>query len=241
MKQLFAPMRGMLPDGRVLTITPRRLAKGYILRRKKNELQLTVPYGCAIDGLMDKFNELLARFDAKYPTVSVQRYTIGQIIKCHDVEIELYSQSTRPQHVIIGEGIPHSRLGIGTSIDLSDPATEQFLSSVICKLAYRLAPKLILPYAVQVAERVGVKPFQWRIGRGLRTLGTCSAQRVITLSCALVFLPLELREYIICHELAHLTEMNHSPRFHALCNNYLNGREQHLITTLRHHQWPILR
>lgn len=241
MKPLCAPVRGLLPDGRVLTVTPHRHARTLVLRRKKNELQLTVPYGYPSDGLIDKILDLVARFDAKYPPQQHQRYFIGQLISCHDVDIELYSQSARPSHVIIGEGIPHSRLGIGSALDLADAATEQFVSSVLCRLACKLAPRLLLPHAAQVAARVGVSPASWRIGRGLRTLGTCSAQRVITLSCALVFLPLELREYIICHELAHLTEMNHSARFHALCNSYLRGKEKPLMDALKRHEWPIVR
>lgn len=241
MKPLCAPVRGLLPDGRVLTVTPRRQARTLVLRRKKNELQLTVPYGYPADNLADKILDLVARFDAKYPPAARQRYFIGQVISCHGIDIELYSQSTHPSHVIIGEGIPHSRLGIGSALSLDDAATEQFVSSVLCRLAYKLAPRFLLPYATQVAARVGVSPRSWRIGRGLRTLGTCSAHGVITLSCALVFLPVELREYIICHELAHLTEMNHSPRFHALCNSYLRGKEKPLMDALKHHEWPILR
>jgi hypothetical protein len=56
-----------------------------------------------------------------------------------------------------------------------------------------------------------------------------------------VFLPQELRDLIILHELAHLSEMNHSPRFHALLDTYLDGREALLRNLLRNYAWPILR
>ena len=57
----------------------------------------------------------------------------------------------------------------------------------------------------------------------------------------LVFLPTHLRDYIIYHELAHLSEMNHSPRFHALCDAYCRGNESRYIRELNSFRWPVLR
>lgn len=43
--------------------------------------------------------------------------------------------------------------------------------------------------------------------------GSCSAKRNINLNWHLIFLPRALVDYLIIHELMHLREMNHSPRF----------------------------
>lgn len=43
--------------------------------------------------------------------------------------------------------------------------------------------------------------------------GSCTAQRKITLSTKLLLMPLQVIDYVIIHELAHLKEMNHSPKF----------------------------
>ena len=56
-----------------------------------------------------------------------------------------------------------------------------------------------------------------------------------------MFLPEPLVRYIICHELAHLTHMNHSPEFHALVNTYTNGQEKVLEQQLKRFVWPIVR
>jgi predicted metal-dependent hydrolase len=56
-----------------------------------------------------------------------------------------------------------------------------------------------------------------------------------------MFLPEHLIRYIICHELAHLTHMNHSPEFHALCNQYCDGQEKQLEQQLRQFRFPILK
>ena len=54
--------------------------------------------------------------------------------------------------------------------------------------------------------------------------GSCSFNGTISLNWRLIQLPADVRDYIIVHELMHLRELNHSPRFWAevekVCPNY---------------------
>ena len=46
--------------------------------------------------------------------------------------------------------------------------------------------------------------------------GSCSGKGNINLNYKIIFLPKDLQDYIIVHELCHLKEMNHSKRFWSL-------------------------
>ncbi|MDE7091919.1 MAG: M48 family metallopeptidase [Muribaculaceae bacterium] len=133
------------------------------------------------------------------------------------------------------------KIMVSNGADFSDDDFTRRVNGLICRIAQNLAPKILIPIAVEVSERLGVVPAKWMISHGHRTLGFCNPRREIALSYMVMFLPRELKEYIICHELAHLTEMNHSDRFHRLCNRYCEGRENELSRKVKLYRWPIIR
>lgn len=55
-----------------------------------------------------------------------------------------------------------------------------------------------------------------RLRRMRRRWGSCSRTGRVTLNVDLVKLPLELVDYVIAHELCHLSEFNHGPKFYRL-------------------------
>ncbi|QCE35049.1 M48 family metallopeptidase [Acetobacteraceae bacterium] len=55
--------------------------------------------------------------------------------------------------------------------------------------------------------------------------GSCNTQRAIMLNWRLILAPKAVQEYVIIHELSHLTHFNHSPDFWALVENFCpNGK-----------------
>lgn len=78
----------------------------------------------------------------------------------------------------------------------------------------------------------GVHPRRLRVGAPRSRWGSCSARGTVSLSRNLLFLPPELVDYVIVHELVHLKHLDHSPRFHAALEAVLPGSRA-LRTRLR--------
>ena len=72
------------------------------------------------------------------------------------------------------------------------------------------------------AKEMGVRPTGLKVHRMKTRWGSCNVRTgSINLNTLLACWPKECLEYIVVHELAHLQEANHSPRFHAIVERYL--------------------
>ena len=60
-----------------------------------------------------------------------------------------------------------------------------------------------------------LEPPRLMLSSALARWGSCNTRREVRLAWRLVKAPAELVDYVICHELAHLRHMDHSPRFWA--------------------------
>ncbi len=66
------------------------------------------------------------------------------------------------------------------------------------------------------AEALGVRPRAVRLKDTQTRWGSCAPDGTIAFSWRLVMAPDWVLDYVVAHELAHLRELNHSPRFWAL-------------------------
>ena len=81
----------------------------------------------------------------------------------------------------------------------------------------RIQAKAALP--PRLAELAALHGFTYnnvRIKHNVSNWGSCSELGNINLNLNLMRVPEHLRDYVMLHELCHLREMNHGPRFHAL-------------------------
>lgn len=78
----------------------------------------------------------------------------------------------------------------------------------------------LVPQLTTLAHSVGARLQRVQIRRQRTRWGSCSTRRTITLNCCLLFQRPAVVRYLCAHELAHLTHMNHAPKFWALVAQY---------------------
>jgi predicted metal-dependent hydrolase len=90
------------------------------------------------------------------------------------------------------------------------------------------------------AARVGRTIARVRISDPKSRWGSCSARGSLAYSWRLVLAPLEVMDYVVAHEVAHLVEHNHGRRFWALVDT-LTTTSQAARAWLRRHGNTLLR
>jgi predicted metal-dependent hydrolase len=79
------------------------------------------------------------------------------------------------------------------------------------------------------ADRLGLRPGRLSLRDPRSRWGSCSSTGDLMFSWRLALAPPAVLDYVVAHEVAHLAEMNHSPRFWAvvrrLCPDYEAPRE----------------
>lgn len=110
-------------------------------------------------------------------------------------------------------------------LNAAQPPREALLAALKAEARVLLAARLALG-----AERFGVALPPLRLSSARTRWGSCNHRGGIALNWRLLLLPLPVIDYVVAHELAHLKEMNHSPRFWSvvagLCPDWQQRRAE---------------
>jgi predicted metal-dependent hydrolase len=101
------------------------------------------------------------------------------------------------------------------------------ISPLIAEFYAEEAKRILRERLEFYAARLGVRPRGIRFGSQKTRWGSCSAKGVISLNWRLIIAPLEVIDYVVLHELAHLKYFNHSPEFWELVRLHDPFFEEH--------------
>jgi predicted metal-dependent hydrolase len=85
------------------------------------------------------------------------------------------------------------------------------------------ALRVLAPSVAHFAARVVPAPPPLKLSNARSEWGSCNHKGEIRLNWRLVLLPPALAAYVVAHEVAHLVELNHSPRFWAVVETLFPG------------------
>jgi predicted metal-dependent hydrolase len=201
----------------------RRLQARFALTGKKAILR--VPYVCdasAMTRLWPEFEQWV--FSTLQARPDLHRAVVGRTYEDGST-LEVFG---REYHISIREEVRNGHHGrivgrhIQLALALGDTPVNRRKS--IKHLISRLVAKDCAPEFIRRVDELNFLFFQKEIN-GIHfkynqsNWGSCSSNKNLNFSTRLLFAPLEVIDYLIIHELSHLTYMDHSDQFWALVEN----------------------
>jgi predicted metal-dependent hydrolase len=122
--------------------------------------------------------------------------------------------------------LPSDRVRIGgDEIPVRDATGD--LRPTIERHLWKLAAQELPPRVMEFAAAHGLTVRRITVRNQRSRWGSCSRNGTISLNWRLIQAPVFVRDYLILHELMHLRQMNHSPRFwrevERVCPDYRNA------------------
>jgi predicted metal-dependent hydrolase len=112
------------------------------------------------------------------------------------------------------------------ALSLPPDAEEQQVKDRVLAWLQQQARQIFANRLPVYAEKLGVRFHSFALSSANTRWGSCTSQGKIRLNWRLIHLSLPLIDYVIAHELSHLKEMNHSPRFWATVQSVFPDFEQ---------------
>lgn len=213
-----------------IKVRPNVRARGFTFRFRDGMLVCTCPARCSLAELhtsMDRLRpKLLALLEKGQAKAAKHQFTPDTRI---DVEgFHLWFEQ-KPVNVATAHQMGENIIIHYESAEiLAQDSVQAWLSKTLERLARPQAERILFPRLAALAKARGLTYASARISSAKGRWGSCSGRRSINLSLYLLFLPKHLQDYVMQHELTHLVEMNHGPRFWALLDEACGCKAQML-------------
>jgi predicted metal-dependent hydrolase len=219
-------MNFTLDSGQIIPVEIRRRKGTRHLRLSlghQNQVVASVPWHTG-DGGVAKFIEKQRAWLVRQLLRAPDVYTMGKWLAKHprltasgdvfELQIEVSTRRTADYIFDQRGSVLVLRLPKIDELSLRQLVRRFAKDALTCRVAYH-------------AKRLGLRYSGLSVRDQSSRWGSCSARRGISLNWRLILLRPELQDYIILHELAHLTEMNHGKRFWKLLDQYDSHRIAH--------------
>jgi predicted metal-dependent hydrolase len=113
-------------------------------------------------------------------------------------------------------------------VHLSKADNPDMIEKIVTRWYRHEALQLFTECVAHFAPLMNVAPDEIKLSSARTQWGSCTARGTVRLNWQLIKMPLELVDYVVAHELAHLREMNHSAAFWSVvasvCPDYAKLR-----------------
>jgi predicted metal-dependent hydrolase len=119
-------------------------------------------------------------------------------------------------------------------LSLPPEASEEQIRNAAQAWCQHFAKTIFAQRLEYFAQTHAIQAKSWALSSARTRWGSCTADGRIRLNWRLVHFPLDVIDYVIAHELAHLKELNHGPQFWHALEKLLPGYEQAKLTLARY-------
>jgi predicted metal-dependent hydrolase len=123
---------------------------------------------------------------------------------------------------------------------LADNNIQTWITKTLEAFARKRVKERLIPRLLNMAAERSLNLNNVKVSSAKGRWGSCSSKGNINLSLYLVLLPRHLQDYVLQHELTHLVEMNHSPRFWARLDEVCEGKAKALRKEMRGYNTSFL-
>lgn len=112
------------------------------------------------------------------------------------------------------------------------------VSVYIKKIYKKMAIKYLHSRVEHFINIMHNKPDKLRLTNAQTCWGSCNSNKVVSLNWRLLMVALDEIDYVVVHELSHLTQMNHSKLFWAIVAQYIQNYK-YIKTKLKKHDYLL--
>lgn len=152
-----------------------------------------------------------------------------ELIRCRRKTLSL--EITKDRRVLVRAPMGLSKEKIDQFVEAHESWVQKHLAAIPLPAPEPTAEEIaalketareVLPGKVAYWSAVtGLKPTGIKITSAKKRFGSCNGKNSLCFSCFLMRYPEEAIDLVVVHELCHIKEKNHGPRFYALLSHYL--------------------